>query len=186
LHVRAGLDGVLQSVEVEVGAHVTPGTNLARVSNSNKLKAELNIAETQAKDIQVGQEASIDTRNGVIPGRVIRRDLAAVNGTVKVDCSLDIATLPKGAVPNLSVEGTVTLEKLDNIIYVGRPVHGQENSTVGLFKISDDGRNAERVQVKLGRASVNTIEVLEGLKPGDKVILSDTSGFDSSDRIRLN
>jgi HlyD family secretion protein len=186
LHVKAGLEGVLQSIEVEVGAHVTPGANLARVSNPNKLKAELNIAETQAKDIQVGQEASIDTRNGIIPGKVIRRDLAAVNGTVKVDCSLDIATLPKGAVPNLSVEGTVTLEKLINIIYVGRPVHGQENSTVGLFKESEDGSTAERVQVKLGRASVNTIEVLEGLKPGDKVILSDTSGFDNSDRIRLN
>jgi HlyD family secretion protein len=186
LHVRAGIDGVVQSVPVEIGAHVTPGTNLAKVSNPKKLMAELKIAETQAKDIQLGQEASIDTRNGIIPGHVIRIDPAAVNGTVTVDSSLEIATLPQGARPDLSVEGTVTLEKLDNIIYVGRPVHGQENSTVGLFKISDDGRTAERVQVKLGRASVNTIEVLDGLKPGDKVILSDTSAFDSADRIRLS
>ncbi|HUK90025.1 MAG TPA: RND transporter, partial [Blastocatellia bacterium] len=151
-----------------------------------KLKAVLQISETQAKDVQIGQEASIDTRNGLIPGKVIRRDASATNGTVTVDCSLDVTTLPKGAAPGLSVEGTVTLEKLNNIIYVGRPVHGQENSTVGLFKISDDGRSAERVQVKLGRASVNTIEVLEGLRPGDKVILSDTSAFDTSDRIRLS
>jgi HlyD family secretion protein len=186
LHVRAGIDGVVQSVPVEIGAHVTPGTNLAKVSNPKKLMAELKIAETQAKDIQIGQEASIDTRNGIIPGHVIRIDPAAVNGTVTVDSSLEVASLPQGARPDLSVEGTVTLEKLDNIIYVGRPVHGQENSTVGLFKISDDGRTAERVQVKLGRASVNTIEVLDGLKPGDKVILSDTSAFDSADRIRLS
>jgi len=186
LHVRAGIDGVVQSIPVEIGAHVTPGTNLVKVSNPNKLMAELNITETQAKDIVVGQDASIDTRSAVIPGKVIRKDPAAVNGTVTVDCSLDIATLPKGTFPDMTVEGTVTLEKLDNIIYVGRPVHGQENSTVGLFKISDDGKTAERVQVKLGRASVNTIEVLDGLRPGDKVILSDTSAFDNSDRIRLS
>ncbi|HEY6329048.1 MAG TPA: HlyD family efflux transporter periplasmic adaptor subunit [Blastocatellia bacterium] len=188
LHVKAGIDGVIQQVPVEEGANVSPGTNLARVSNPNKLKAVLKITETQAKDVQIGQVADVDIRNGLppIPGRVIRKDSAAENGTVSVDCSLDVGTLPRGAVPEMSVEGTVTLDNLTDIVYVGRPVHGQENSTVGLFKISEDGKTAERVQVKLGKASVNTIQVLDGLKPGDKVILSDTSAFDSSDRIRLS
>ncbi|HKV42732.1 MAG TPA: HlyD family efflux transporter periplasmic adaptor subunit [Blastocatellia bacterium] len=187
LHVRAGMNGVLTEEPIEVGAHVTPGANLARVADPSKLKAELKIAETQAKDILFGQTASIDTRNGVIPGHVIRVDAAAQNGTVTVDCSLDLdgGPLPKGARPDLSVEGTIELERLHDILYVQRPVHGQENSTVGLFKYVDDGKGAVRVQVKLGRASVNTIEVLDGLKQGDKVICSDTSAFDNSDRIRI-
>lgn len=184
LHVKAGLSGVLQEVPVEVGAHVTPGTNLARVADPKKLKAELKIAETQARDVSLGQMASIDTRNGIISGRVIRKYPSAQNGTVTVDCSLE-GTLPKGAVADLSVEGTIQLEKLDNIVYVGRPVHGQESSTVGLFKVMPDN-TATRVQVKLGKASVNTIEVVEGLNPGDKVILSDTSAFDSADKIRIS
>jgi HlyD family secretion protein len=186
LHVRAGMNGKLTLVNVEVGQHVTPGFNLARVADPNKLKAELKIAETQAKDIAIGQEASIDTRNGIITGKVIRMDLAAQNGTVTVDTSLE-GELPKGARPDLNVEGTITLERLNNIVYVGRPVHGQENSTVGLFKYSDDMKSAARVQVKLGRASVNTIEVLDGtLRPGDKVVLSDTSQYDNFDRIRIS
>jgi HlyD family secretion protein len=186
LHVKAGLNGKLTLVNVEVGQHVTPGFNLARVADPNKLKAELKIAETQTKDIQPGQEASIDTRNGIIMGKVTRIDAAAVNGTVTVETSLE-GELPKGARPDLNVEGTITLERLINIVYVGRPVHGQENSTVGLFKYSDDGGMATRVQVKLGRASVNTIEVLDGtLRPGDKVVLSDTSQYDNFDRIRIS
>src|SRR5215471_19080274 len=186
LHVRAGMNGKLTLVNVEVGAHVAPGANLARVADPNKLKAELKIAETQAKDIAIGQEASIDTRNGIITGKVIRIDAAATNGTVTVDASLE-GELPRGARPDLNVEGTITLERLINIVYVGRPVHGQENSTVGLFKYSDDMKSATRVQVKLGRASVNTIEVLDGtLKPGEKVVLSDTSQYDNYDRIRIS
>jgi HlyD family secretion protein len=186
LHVRAGMNGKLTLVSVEVGQHVTPGANLARVADPNKLKAELKIAETQAKDIAIGQEASIDTRNGIITGKVIRIDAAATNGTVTVDASLE-GELPRGARPDLNVEGTITLERLINIVYVGRPVHGQENSTVGLFKYSDDMKSATRVQVKLGRASVNTIEVLDGtLKPGEKVVLSDTSQYDNYDRIRIS
>ena len=186
LHVRAGMNGKLTLVNVEVGQHVTPGFNLARVADPNKLKAELKIPETQTKDITIGQEASIDTRNGIITGKVIRIDAAAVNGTVTVDTSLE-GELPKGARPDLNVEGTITLERLNNIVFVGRPVHGQENSTVGLFKYSDDMKSATRVQVKLGRASVNTIEVLDGtLKPGDKVVLSDTSQYDNFDRIRIS
>jgi HlyD family secretion protein len=185
LKVRAGIDGVLQTVEVQVGQQVTVGQNLARVANPMRLKAELKIAETQAKDIQLGQEVSIDTRNGVIPGKVIRIDPSVQNGTRTVDASLN-GELPKGAVADLSVDGTIQLERLDNILYVSRPVHGQENSTVGLFKVEPDRTAASRVQVKLGRSSVNTIEVLDGLKEGDLVILSDTSQWDNADRIRLN
>ena len=185
LKVRAGIDGELQTVEVQVGQQVTAGQNLARVANPKRLKAELKIAETQAKDIQLGQPVSIDTRNGIIPGRVIRIDPHVDNGTRTVDASLQ-GDLPKGAVADLSVDGTIELERLDNILYLGRPVHGQENSTVGLFKIDPDGSGAARVQVKLGRSSVTTIEVLEGLKEGDRVILSDTTQWDNSDRIRLN
>jgi HlyD family secretion protein len=149
------------------------------------LKAELRIAETQAKDIQLGQKAEIDTRNGVIPGRVSRIDPAAQNGTVTVDVALEGA-LPQGARPDLSVDGTIELERLDNVLYVGRPAFGQPNSTVKMFKLDPDGRAATLVQVRFGRASVNTIEVLEGLREGDRVILSDTSQWDSYDRIRLN
>ena len=185
LKVRAGIDGVLQTVEVQVGQQVTVGQNLARVANPLQLKAELKIAETQAKDIQLGQEVAIDTRNGVIPGKVIRIDPSVQNGTRTVDASLD-GELPKGAVADLSVDGTILLERLENVLWVSRPVHGQENSTVGLFKVEPDRTAAVRVQVRLGRSSVNQIEVLDGLKEGDLVILSDTSQWDNSDRIRLN
>jgi HlyD family secretion protein len=184
LKVRAGTNGVLQVVAVDVGQSVPPGTNLVRIADPNKLKAELKIAETQAKDVQDGQIVAIDTRNGIIPGKVIRVDPAAQNGTVTVDASLE-GDLPKGARIDLSVEGTVELERLENVLYVGRPVHGQENSLVGLFKVEPDGKGAVRVQVKLGKTSVNTIEILDGLKEGDRVILSDTSTWDSADRIRL-
>ena len=185
LNVRPGMMGVLQQVEVEVGQQVTPGLNLARVANPQQLKAELRIAETQAKDIQIGQTASIDTRNGIIPGRVVRKDPAAVNGTVTVDVALE-GDLPKGAVPSLNVDGTIELERLVNILYVGRPVQGQENSQIMLFKFEPDGQHASKVKIRLGRSSVSTIEVLEGLNEGDRVILSDMSTWDNVDRIRLN
>ena len=184
LKVRAGLDGMLQLVPVEVGQQVAPGTNLARVANPSRLKAEIKIAETQAKDIQLGQKAQIDTRNGIVEGRVARIDPSVQNGTRTVDVTLTGA-LPKGAVPDLSVDGTIELERLNDVLFMGRPAFGQDQSVVGLFKISADGINAERVQVKLGRSSVNTIEVLSGLKVGDQVILSDMSAYDAYDRIRL-
>ena len=164
---------------------MAPGTILAKVAQPWKLKAELKIAETQAKDILLGQVAAIDTRNGIIPGKVTRIDPAVQNGTVTVDVKLEGA-LPDGARPDLSVDGTITLEKLDNVVYVGRPVFGQANSLVTLFKLEPDGKHASRVQVKLGKSSVNTIEVLQGLSEGDQVILSDTSAWDAYDRIRLN
>jgi HlyD family secretion protein len=184
LHVRAGIDGVLQLVPVEVGQHVTPGTNLARVADPKKLKAEIKIAETQAKDVLPGQKATIDTRNGVVTGRVSRIDPSVVNGTVTVDVTIT-DPLPNGARPDLSVDGTVELENLKDVLFVGRPVHGQADSTIGIFKLVDDGSEAVRVNVKLGRSSVNTIEVVQGLKVGDKVILSDMSAWDNFDRIRL-
>jgi len=184
LHVRAGINGVLQLVPVDVGQHVTPGTNLARVADPKKLKAEIKIAETQAKDVVPGQKASIDTRNGIVNGHVSRIDPSVVNGTVTVDVSLD-EPCPNGCRPDLSVDGTVTLENLKDVLYVGRPVHGQADSTIGIFKITEDGSEAVRVNVKLGRSSVNTIEVLDGLKVGDKVILSDMSAWDNFDRVRL-
>jgi HlyD family secretion protein len=184
LKVRAGLDGMLQLVPVEVGQQVAPGTNLARVANPSRLKAEIKIAETQAKDIQLGQKAEVDTRNGVVEGRVARIDPSVQNGTRTVDVTLTGA-LPKGAVPDLSVDGTIELERLNDVVFMGRPAFGQDQSTVGLFKMTGDGTNAERVQVKLGKSSVNTIEVLAGLKVGDQVILSDMSAYDAYDRIRL-
>jgi HlyD family secretion protein len=184
LKVRAGLDGVLQLVPVEVGQQVAPGTNLARVANPSRLKAEVKIAETQAKDIQIGQKAEVDTRNGIVEGRVARIDPSVQNGTRTVDVTLT-GDLPKGAVPDLSVDGTIELERLNDVLFMGRPAFGQDQSVVGLFKIGADGVNAERVQVKLGRSSVNTIEVLSGLKVGDQVILSDMSAYDAYDRIRL-
>lgn len=184
LHVRAGIDGVLQLVPVDVGQHVTPGTNLARVADPKKLKAEIKVAETQAKDVAPGQKASIDTRNGIVGGHVSRIDPSVVNGTVTVDVTID-DPLPLGARPDLSVDGTITLENLKDVLYVGRPVHGQSDSTIGIFKIIDDGAEAVRVNVKLGRSSVNTIEIVQGLKVGDKVILSDMSAWDNFDRIRL-
>jgi len=185
LKVRAGIDGQLQTIAVQVGQQVTLGQELARVANPKKLKAELKIAETQAKDIQLGQPVSVDTRNGIIAGRVIRIDPSVQNGTRTVDASLE-GELPKGAVPDLSVDGTIELEKIENILYVNRPVHGQEKATVGIFKVDADGAGASRVNVKLGRGSVTTIEVEEGLREGDVVILSDTSQWDNSDRIRIN
>jgi HlyD family secretion protein len=184
LKVRAGLDGMLQLVPVEVGQQVAPGTNLARVANPSRLKAEIKIAETQAKDIQVGQKAEVDTRFGIVQGRVARLDPSVQNGTRTVDVTLSGA-LPNGAVPDLSVDGTIELERLNDVLFMGRPAFGQDQSVVGLFKIGADGVNAERVQVKLGRSSVNTIEVLSGLKVGDQVILSDMSAYDAYDRIRL-
>ena len=184
LHVRAGINGVLQLVPVEVGQHVTPGTNLARVADPKKLKAEIKIAETQAKEIAIGLKATIDTRNGVVAGHVSRMDPSVQNGTVTVDVAID-DPLPPGARSDLSVDGTVEIENLKDILYVGRPVHGQSDSTIGLFKLVDDGGEAVRVSVKLGRASVNTIEVLSGLQAGDKVILSDMSQWDNFDRVRL-
>jgi HlyD family secretion protein len=184
LKVRAPLEGMLQLVPVEVGQQVAPGTNLARVANPSRLKAEIKIAETQAKDIQLGQKAEVDTRNGIVEGRVARIDPSVQNGTRTVDVTLTGA-LPKGAVPDLSVDGTIELERLNDVLFMGRPAFGQDQSEVGLFKILDDGVNAERVKVKLGRSSVNTIEVLAGLKVGDQVILSDMSAYDAYDRIRL-
>jgi HlyD family secretion protein len=185
LTVRAGIDGVLQELAVEVGQEVTPGGNLARVAQPDKLKAQLRIAETQAKDIEVGQKAVIDTRNGLIDGKVMRIDPAVREGTVTVDVEL-VGALPKGARPDLSVDGTIELERLNDVLYVGRPAYGQAESTIGLFKLLDDGETAVRAQVRLGRSSVNTIEVIEGLVEGDQVILSDTSAWDAYDRIRLN
>jgi HlyD family secretion protein len=184
LRVRAGIEGVLQEQTLKIGQFVTPGTTLAKVVQPQRLKAELKIAETQAKDIQIGQPASVDTHNGVIPGHVVRIDPSVVNGTVTVDVTLD-AKLPQGARPDLSVDGTIDLEKMDNVLYVGRPAFGQEQSTVGMFRLEPDGNNALRAQVKLGRSSVNTVEILQGLKEGDQVILSDMSRWDSYDRVRL-
>jgi HlyD family secretion protein len=184
LHVRAGIDGVLQLLPVDVGQHVTPGMNLARVADPKKLRAEIKIAETQAKDVMPGQKATIDTRNGIVNGHVSRVDPSVINGTVTVDVTID-DPLPPGARPDLSVDGRITLENLRDVLYVGRPVHGQSDSTIGIFKIVDDGAEAVRVNVKLGRSSVNTIEILDGLKVGDKVILSDMSAWDAFDRVRL-
>jgi multidrug efflux pump subunit AcrA (membrane-fusion protein) len=168
-----------------VGQKVTMGTVLARVAQPTHLKAQLKIAETQAKDVLVGQKATVDTHNGIIPGHVSRVDPAVQNGTVTVDVALD-GPLPPGARPDLSVEGTVEIERLADVLFVGRPVHGEANSTVGLFKIVDDGKEAERVQVQLGRVSVNQVEILKGLEVGDKVILSDMSAWDNYDRVKLN
>ncbi|HTU44595.1 MAG TPA: HlyD family efflux transporter periplasmic adaptor subunit [Bryobacteraceae bacterium] len=185
LTIRAGIDGVLQEVDVEVGQRVPAGTILAKVADPKKLKAVLQIAETQMKDVRIGLDATIDTRNGLVPGRVIRIDPQAQNGTVGVDVAL-LGPLPQGARPELSVDGTIEIERLPDVIYVDRPVSGEPDTTIGLFKIDPDGKGATRVNVKLGRASVNTIEVLDGLKVGDRVILSDMSQYDSYQRIRLN
>jgi HlyD family secretion protein len=185
LRVRAGIDGILQQVPVEVGQRVTPGTNLARVAQPEKLKAVIRVAETQARDVQIGQSASVDTRNGVVAGHVARVDPAVQNGTVTVDVALD-ESLPKGARPDLTVDGTIELERLADVLYVGRPAQGQPESTVGLFRLRPGGSDAVRTKVKLGRASVSTVEVLDGLAVGDKVILSDTSAWDAAERIRLN
>jgi multidrug resistance efflux pump len=184
MHVLAGTDGVVQDLNLEMGQWVQSGTTLARVVQPGKLRAVLRVPETQARDVALGQKAQVDTRNGIIPGKVVRIDPAAQNGTVTVDVALE-GPLPQGARPDLSVEGTVEIERLDNVLFVGRPAYGQQNSTVGLFKLSDGGRYAERVNVQLGRASVNTIEVLGGLVVGDSVVLSDMSRWDNVDRVRL-
>ncbi|MDR3676952.1 MAG: efflux RND transporter periplasmic adaptor subunit [Acidobacteriota bacterium] len=184
LHVRAGAEGVLQELSVEVGQRVAAGTPLAKVVQPTRLKAQLKIPETQAKDVIIGQSAAIDTRNGIIPGHVMRVDPSVVEGSVTVDVKLD-AALPKGARPDLSVEGTIQIENLADVIYVGRPGFGQPNSTVGIFRVDESGNIASRVQVKLGRASVNSVEILSGLQPGDKVILSDMSQWDAFNRIKL-
>jgi len=183
LHVRAGFAGVLQLVPVDVGQQVAPGANLARVADPSRLKAELKIPETQAKDIQPGQTSSIDTRNGVVAGKVVRIDPSVQNGTVTVDVIMT-GPLPKGARPDLSVDGTIELERLRDVLFVGRPAFGQEQSAVGLFKVQPDG-TASRVQVKLGATSVNVVEIRSGLNVGDQVILSDMSNWDAFDRIRL-
>jgi HlyD family secretion protein len=185
LHVRAGMRGVLQQLPVEIGQRVKVADNLARVADPTKLKAQVKIAETQAKDIQINQTAVIDTRNGTVNGHVVRVDPAVEQGTVTVDVAID-GELPKGARPDLSVDGTIELERLNDVIYVGRPAFGQENNTVGIFKLVAGSNQAVRTPVKLGKSSVNTIEIVSGLQPGDQVILSDTSAWDSHERIRLN
>ena len=185
LKVRAGASGVLQQLEVEVGQLVTPGTVMARVSDPRQLKAALKIAETQVKDITFGQRAEIDTRNGVIPGTVMRIDPAVLEGTVTVDIRLE-GELPRGARPDLSVDGRIILDHLRNVIKVGRPVYAQPNNTISLFRLEPDGLHAVRVQAAVGRTSVNEIEIRQGLQPGDQVILSDMSAWDEYDRIRLN
>lgn len=187
LRVRAGVEGMLQQLPtpVEEGQKVTAGTPLAKVSQPSKLKAELKIAETQVKDISIGQSASIDTRNGLIEGHVSRIDPSILNGTVTVDVSLK-GPLPSAARPDLSVDGTIQLEKLDDVVYVGRPVFGQQDAVVQLFRVEPDGKYANKVKVAFGKSSVNTIEVKDGLQVGDKVILSDMSAYDGYDRIRLN
>jgi HlyD family secretion protein len=189
LKIRAGIDGVLQklgdAVQLQVGQQLAPGANVARVANPARLKAEVKIYETQAKDVQVGQIAAIDTRNGIVNGRVVRIDPAVQNGTVTVDVALEGA-LPKGARPDLSVEGTIELERLNDVRHVGKPVHGTPDSTVGLFRLTPNGREALRVPVRLGRSSVSTIEIVDGLQVGDQVILSDMSAWDAHNRLRLN
>jgi HlyD family secretion protein len=191
LKIRAGIDGVLQKLgdaaattTLQEGQQLAPGANVARVANPAKLKAEIKIPETQAKDIQFDQPAEIDTRNGVIPGHVVRIDPSAQNGTRTVDVALD-GPLPKGAVPDLSVDGTIQLERLENVLYVGRPVQAQPETTVDIFKVVDGGKEAVRVSVKLGRNSVSTIEIIEGLQVGDQVILSDMSAYVAYARVRL-
>lgn len=198
LKVRAGATGVMAQLgpgtsagstttapELEVGQKVMAGTILAKIAQPQKLKAELKINETEAKDVAPGQPASIDTRNGIIQGKVSRIDPTAVNGNVTVDVKL-MGDLPQGARPDLSVDGTIELERLNDVVFMGRPTNGQPNGTISIFKITPDGQYASRVQVKLGRASVNTIEIMSGLKPGDQVILSDMTQYDGHDRIRLN
>ncbi|MGA2646741.1 MAG: HlyD family efflux transporter periplasmic adaptor subunit [Candidatus Sulfotelmatobacter sp.] len=185
LKVRPGIEGVLVDLPLQVGQHVLPGTMLAKVVQPDHLIAELKIAETQARDVQIHQPALVDTHNGTVAGAVLRVDPAVQNGTVTVDVKLT-GELPKGARPDLSVDGTIDLERLDNILYVGRPAFGQESSTISLFRVDPDGKGAVRVPVKVGRASVNSIQILEGLQEGDTVILSDMSRSDNTDRIRLD
>jgi hypothetical protein len=185
LKVRAGIEGVLVDLPLQVGQHVLPGTMLAKVIQPDHLMATLKIAETQARDVQIGQPVLVDTHNGAVAGAVVRVDPGVQNGTVSVDVKLT-GELPKGARPDLSVDGNIDLERLEDVLYVGRPAFGQENSTISLFKLDLGGKGAVRVPVKVGRASVNSIQVLQGLREGDVVILSDMSRWDSTDRIRLD
>ncbi len=185
MKVFAGADGILQELPLEVGQWAQSGATLARLVEPGKLKAVLRIPETQAKDVAIGQPAAIDTRNGIVKGKVRRIDPAVQNGTVTVDVSLE-GELPRGARPDLSVDGTIQVERLEDVLHVGRPAYGQANSAVGLFKLTPDGAEAGRVNVRLGRTSVNTVEILGGLQPGDKVIISDMSRWDGQDRVRVN
>ncbi len=188
LKVRAGIDGIVQrlgdTLPLQAGQQIAAGVNLARISNPVRLKAQVKIAETQTRDIAIGQSASIDTRNGIIPGHVSRVDPASENGTVTVDVALD-GPLPRGARPDLSVDGTIQLDRLEDALFVGRPVNGQAESTISLFKVIEGGKGAVRVPVKLGRSSVSSIEILDGLRVGDQVILSDMSQYDRHDQVRL-
>jgi multidrug efflux pump subunit AcrA (membrane-fusion protein) len=184
LKVHAGVEGQLVELPLNVGQHVLPGAELAKIVQPNHLMAELKIPETQARDVSIGEPASIDTHNGLIAGNVSRVDPAVTNGTVTVDVKL-IGEMPKGVRPDLSVDGTIDLEKLDNVLYVGRPAFGQESSTISMFKLDPDGKGATRVPVKTGRASVNLIQIDSGLREGDTVILSDMSRWDNTDRVRL-
>jgi RND family efflux transporter MFP subunit len=184
LRVRAGIQGVLQELPLQSGQRVTAGTTLAKVVQPDKLKAQLKIAETQARDVQIGETASIDTRNGVVAGRVSRIDPSVQAGTVTVDVALD-GTLPKGARPDLSVDGTIELENLADVVSVGRPAFGQEDGQITLFRLSKDGDEAHRIKVHLGKSSVNTVQIVEGAKPGDRLILSDMTAWDAFDRVRL-
>jgi HlyD family secretion protein len=185
LHVKAGFAGVMQEVNVEEGQQVELGTNIARVARPDELQAELRIPETQARDVQIDQAVEVDTRNGIIKGRVVRIDPAVQAGTVQVDVAL-AGSMPRGARPDLSVDGTIEIERLQHTVFTGRPAYGQANSTISMFKLTDDGRSAVRVPVELGRSSVNAVEIVKGLAPGDEVVLSDTSAWDHYDRIRLN
>ena len=190
LNVRAGMDGILQELTLngntlQEGQQVLAGTTIAKVANPDRLKAELKIPETQTKDVQLGQLAQVDTHNGLIGGKVARIDPSVQNGTRTVDVTLN-GDLPPGAVPDLSVDGTIDLERITSVLFAGRPTYGQEKSTIGMFKLDGDGKTATRVQVTLGRSSVNTVEILGGLKDGDQVILSDMSRWDQYDRIRLD
>ena len=188
LKVRAGIDGIVQrlgdTLPLQAGQQIAAGVNLARISNPVRLKAQVKIAETQTRDIAIGQSASIDTRNGIIPGHVSRVDPASENGTVTVDVALD-GPLPRGARPDLSVDGTIQLDRLEDALFVGRPVNGQAESTISLFKVIEGGKGAVRVPVKLGRSSVSSIEILDGLRVGDQVILSDMPQYDRHDQVRL-
>jgi len=185
MKVLAGAHGILQELPLEVGQWAQSGATLARLVEPGKLKAVLRIPETQAKDITIGQPAKIDTRNGIVRGKVRRIDPAVQNGTVTVDVSLE-GEMPRGARPDLSVDGTIEVERLPDVLHVGRPAYGQANSAVGLFKLTPDGSEATRATVRLGRTSVNTVEIVGGLSRGDKVIISDMSRWDGYDRVRVD
>jgi multidrug resistance efflux pump len=185
LEVPAGDSGVVSDLTLQLGQWVLAGTVLAKVVQPGRLKAVLQIPETQAKDVAIGQKTAIDTRNGIIPGRVVRIDPNAINGAVVVDVALDGA-LPAGARPDLSVDGTIEIERLRDVLYTGRPTNSRSNSTIAMFKLAEDGHYADRVRVQVGRSSVSTIEIRRGLKVGDSVVLSDMSQWDNADRVKIN